>query len=92
LQGGVHSGSTWFETLVEESRFEVEHSDSGTRRRLSTVALSYLNRDREESGIVVPKWYGCEDLVCYVSIVAEEVQNVLKTFRVSIESNNDQTW
>jgi hypothetical protein len=55
LQGGEHSGHTGFETLVEESRFEVEPSDSGTRGRLSTVALGYLMGDRDESGIVAPK-------------------------------------
>jgi hypothetical protein len=32
-------------------------------------------RDREESDIDAPKWYDYEDLVCYVSIVVEEVQN-----------------
>ena len=50
-------------------------SDSGTRRRQSTLALGYLV-DREESEIVAPKWYVYEDLVGYVSIVAEEVQNL----------------
>jgi hypothetical protein len=39
LQGGKHSGDISFETLVEEAQFEVEHSDSGTSRRLSTLAL-----------------------------------------------------
>ncbi|MCI89137.1 hypothetical protein A2U01_0110425, partial [Trifolium medium] len=39
-------------------------------------AFGYLMRDREKSGIVAPKWYGCGDLVGYVSIVAEEVQNL----------------
>ena len=42
----------------------------------STMALGYLMRGREESGIVAPKWYDYEDLVGYVSIVAEEVQNL----------------
>ena len=42
----------------------------------STIALGYLLRGREESGIVAPKWYDYEDLVGYVSIVAEEVQNL----------------
>ncbi|MCI71734.1 hypothetical protein A2U01_0092997, partial [Trifolium medium] len=32
--------------------------------------------DREESGIVSPKKYGYGDLVGYVSIVSEEVQNL----------------
>jgi hypothetical protein len=40
------------------------------------MALGYLMRGREESGIVAPKWYDYEDLVGYVSIVAEEVQNL----------------
>ncbi|MCI60233.1 hypothetical protein A2U01_0081488, partial [Trifolium medium] len=54
-----------------------ESFTSGTRRRQSTLALGYLVRDREESGIVAPKWYGdYGDLVCHVSIVAEEVQNL----------------
>jgi hypothetical protein len=75
---------------VEESQVEVEPSDSGTRGRLSTIALGYLIGDREESGIVAPKWYDYEDHVCYVSIVTEEVQNVLKTFREAIESNDDR--
>ena len=42
----------------------------------STIALGYLMGGREESGIVAPKWYDYEDLVGYVSIVAEEVQNL----------------
>ncbi|MCI27559.1 hypothetical protein A2U01_0048758, partial [Trifolium medium] len=33
-------------------------------------------RDRVESDIVAPKWYDYGDLVSYVSIVAEEVQNL----------------
>jgi hypothetical protein len=40
-------------TLVEESQFEVEPSDSETRGRLSTLALGYLMGDREESGILL---------------------------------------
>jgi hypothetical protein len=40
-------------TLVEESQFEVEPSDSGTRGRLSTLALGYLMGDKEESGILL---------------------------------------
>ncbi|MCI82857.1 hypothetical protein A2U01_0104131, partial [Trifolium medium] len=39
-------------------------------------ALGYIMGDREESGIVAPKWYRYGALVCYVSIVAEEVQNL----------------
>jgi 23S rRNA maturation-related 3'-5' exoribonuclease YhaM len=41
-----------------------------------TIALGYLMRDREKSGIVAPKWYDYGDLVGYVSIVAKEVQNL----------------
>jgi hypothetical protein len=72
LQGGDHSGNTEFKTLVEESQFEVEPSGSETRGRQSTLALDYLMEDREESGIVAPKWYDYEDLVGYVLIEAEE--------------------
>jgi hypothetical protein len=68
----------------------VEPFDSGTRG--IQLALGYLMVDREESVIVAPKWYDYEDLVCYVSIVAEEVQNILKISREAIESNGDQTW
>ncbi|MCI85407.1 hypothetical protein A2U01_0106686, partial [Trifolium medium] len=64
---------------------------SGTRRRQSTLALSYLMGDMEESGIVAPNGYDHGDLVGCVSIVAEKVQN-LKIFREAIESNGDQTW
>jgi hypothetical protein len=71
----VDSIDTGFKALVEESQFEVESSDSGTRRRLSTLTLCYLTGDRDESDIVTPKWHGYEDLVFYVSIVAEDVQN-----------------
>ena len=42
----------------------------------STIALGYLMRDREESGIVASKWNGYGNLVGYVSIVTEEVQNL----------------
>ena len=42
----------------------------------STMALGYLMRGREKSGIVAPKWYGYGDLVGFVSIVTEEVQNL----------------
>jgi hypothetical protein len=52
--------------------FEVESFTSGTRRIQSTLALSYLMRDREMSDIVAPK-YDYEDLVYYVPIEAEEV-------------------
>ncbi|MCI63504.1 hypothetical protein A2U01_0084761, partial [Trifolium medium] len=55
LKGERHSGHTSFEALVEETRFEVESSDNGTRRRQSTLALGYLMGDREKSGIVAPK-------------------------------------
>ncbi|MCI74821.1 hypothetical protein A2U01_0096085, partial [Trifolium medium] len=43
-------------------------------------------------GIVGPK--GCDhgDLVGYVSIMAEEVQDRERIFREAIESNGDQTW
>ncbi|MCI91242.1 hypothetical protein A2U01_0112536, partial [Trifolium medium] len=41
---------------------------SGTRRRQSTLALGYLKGDREDSGMAM-------EPLCYVSIVAEEVQN-----------------
>ena len=70
LQGGKHS-----ETLVEESRFEVESSDRGTRRRQSTLALCYL-LDRDGSDNVASKECNYEDLVVYYPIVAEEVQNM----------------
>jgi hypothetical protein len=33
-------------------------------------------RDREKSDIVAPKWYDYENLVYYVPIEAEEVQNL----------------
>ncbi|PNX70668.1 hypothetical protein L195_g057624, partial [Trifolium pratense] len=52
------------------------HNASGTRRRRSTLALGYQMGDREESCIVAPKWYSYGDLVGYVSIVAEEGQNL----------------
>ncbi|MCI89162.1 hypothetical protein A2U01_0110450, partial [Trifolium medium] len=47
--------------------------------------------DRKESGIVEPK--GCDhgNLVAYVSIVVEEVQDLERIFRGAIESNSDQT-
>ncbi|MCI78857.1 hypothetical protein A2U01_0100128, partial [Trifolium medium] len=64
-------------TLVEETQFEVKSFTSRTRRRRqSALALGYLVRDREESGIVAPKEYDYGDLVCYVLIVAEKVQNL----------------
>ncbi|KAK2428481.1 hypothetical protein QL285_027001 [Trifolium repens] len=50
--------NTGFKTLVEESQFEVEPSDNGTKGRLSTLTLGYLMGDMEESCIVAPKWYG----------------------------------
>ncbi|MCI66463.1 hypothetical protein A2U01_0087721, partial [Trifolium medium] len=75
LQGGEHGGYTLVKT-----RFEVESSDSGTKERQSTLALGYLMRDGEESGIVAPKGYDQGALVCCVSIVAEEVQDLEKIF------------
>ncbi|MCI93908.1 hypothetical protein A2U01_0115206, partial [Trifolium medium] len=42
--------------------------------------------DREKSGIVAPKWYGYGDLVGYVPIVAEEMQNMLKNLREAMEA------
>ncbi|PNX58698.1 hypothetical protein L195_g051043 [Trifolium pratense] len=56
LQGGRHSGYTGFEALVEQTQFEVESFTSGTKRRRSTLTRGYLIGDREESGIVAPKW------------------------------------
>ncbi|PNY03931.1 hypothetical protein L195_g000341 [Trifolium pratense] len=43
LRGRKHSGNT-FETLVVETQFETESSDSGTRRRQSTLSFGYLIR------------------------------------------------
>ena len=81
----LSQGDGWC-TLVE-TQFEVESSKSG---RLSTLTLGYLIGDREESGCVEPKGnHG--DLVGYVSIVAEEVQDLERIFREAIESNLDQT-
>ncbi|MCI54279.1 hypothetical protein A2U01_0075528, partial [Trifolium medium] len=62
----------------------MESSDSGTRRRQSTLAFGYLMGDREESGIVAPKGDDHGDLVCCVSIVTEEVQDHEKIFREAI--------
>ncbi|KAK2372836.1 hypothetical protein QL285_073927 [Trifolium repens] len=99
LQGGVHRGSTEFETLVEEFhlkvedfQLEVEASDSETRGGETTLTLGYQQRDREESGSVAPKWYNCEDLVGYVPIEAEEVQNLLTNFREAIGNTDSRTW
>ncbi|MCI76396.1 hypothetical protein A2U01_0097666, partial [Trifolium medium] len=63
LQGGGHSGDTHFKTLVEETEFEVESSDSGTRRRQPTLAPGYQMGDKDESGSVAPKEYVYGDLV-----------------------------
>ncbi|KAK2444748.1 alpha carbonic anhydrase [Trifolium repens] len=99
LQGGVHRGSTEFETLVEEFhlkvedfQLEVEASDSATRGGETTLTLGYQEGDREESGSGAPKWYDCEDLVGYVPIEAEEVQNLLKNFREAIGNTDNRTW
>ncbi|MCI10336.1 CC-NBS-LRR resistance protein, partial [Trifolium medium] len=73
LQGGEHGGCTLVET-----QFEVESSNSG---RQSTLTLGYLIGDREESGSVEPKGCNHGDLVGYVSIVAEEVQDLERIFR-----------
>jgi hypothetical protein len=61
---------------VEETQFEVESFISETIRRQSTLTLRYLLKDREDSGIVAPKKYCYEYLVCYVPIEAEKVQNL----------------
>ncbi|KAK2433477.1 hypothetical protein QL285_018740 [Trifolium repens] len=99
LQGGVHRGSTEFETLVEgfhlkveDFQLEVEASDSETKRGETTLTLGYQEGDREESGSVTPKWYDCEDLVGYVPIEAEEVQNLLNNFREAIGNTDSRTW
>ncbi|KAK2409141.1 alpha carbonic anhydrase [Trifolium repens] len=99
LQGGVHRGSTEFETLVEEFhlkvedfQLEVEASNSETREGETTLTLGYQEGDREESGSVAPKWYDCEDLVGYVPIEAEEVQNLLTNFREAIGNTDSRTW
>ncbi|KAK2397311.1 alpha carbonic anhydrase [Trifolium repens] len=91
LQGGVHSVVTGFETLVK-FQLEVESSDSGTRGGEPTLALGYLAEDREESGSVAPFGYDCEDLVGYVPIEAEEVQDLLKNFREAIGNTDNRTW
>jgi hypothetical protein len=99
LQGGVHRGSTEFETLVEEFhlkvedfQLEVEASDSDTRGGETTLTLGYQEGDRVESGSGASKWYDCEDLVGYVPIEAEEVQNLLKNFREAIGNTDSRTW
>ncbi|KAK2367568.1 alpha carbonic anhydrase [Trifolium repens] len=99
LQGGVHRGSTEFETLVEEFhlkvedfQLEVEASDSDTRGGETTLTLGYQEGDREESGSGAPKWYDCEDLVGYVPIEAEEVRNLLNNFREAIGNTDNRTW
>ncbi|KAK2421738.1 alpha carbonic anhydrase [Trifolium repens] len=99
LQGGVHRGSTEFETLVEEFhlkvedfQLEVEAFDSDTRGGETTLTLGYQEGDREESGSGAPKWYDCEDLVGYVPIEAEEVQNLLNNFKEAIGNTDNRTW
>ncbi|KAK2458211.1 alpha carbonic anhydrase [Trifolium repens] len=99
LQGGVHRGSTEFETLVEEFhlkvedfQLEVEASDSDTRGGETTLTLGYQEGDRVESGSGASKWYDCEDLVGYVPIEAGEVQNLLKNFREAIGNTDSRTW
>ncbi|KAK2410739.1 alpha carbonic anhydrase [Trifolium repens] len=99
LQGGVHRGSTEFETLVEEFhlkvedfQLEVEASNSDTRGGETTLTLGYQEGDREESGSVAPKWYDCEDLMGYVPIEAEEVRNLLNNFREAIGNTDNKTW
>ncbi|MCH90050.1 hypothetical protein A2U01_0010956, partial [Trifolium medium] len=63
-----------------------------TRRRQSTLAHSYLVRDREVSDIVAPKKYGYGDLLYYVSIEAEEVQNLVSNiFWETIRNKDKQT-
>ncbi|KAK2453266.1 hypothetical protein QL285_000978 [Trifolium repens] len=63
LQGGVHRGSTEFETSVEEFhlkvedfQLEVEASNSDTKGGETTLTLGYQEGDREESGSGSPKW------------------------------------
>ncbi|PNX57351.1 hypothetical protein L195_g050356, partial [Trifolium pratense] len=74
-------------TLVE-TQFEVESSNSG---RQSTLTLGYLIEDMEEGDSVETKRYDHGDLVGYVSIVSEEVQDLKRIFSEAIESNSDQT-
>jgi hypothetical protein len=83
LQGGRHSECTLldaesskgflYEARVEETQFEVEYFISWIRRRQPTLATFYLVRDKQGSGIIAPKWYDYEDLMCYVPIETEEV-------------------
>ncbi|MCI58663.1 hypothetical protein A2U01_0079918, partial [Trifolium medium] len=56
-----------------------------------TLALGYLMGDGEESGIVAPKGYDHGALVCGVSIVAEQVQDLEKIFREAIGTRGNQT-
>ncbi|MCI62268.1 hypothetical protein A2U01_0083525, partial [Trifolium medium] len=46
----------------------------------------------EESGIVAPKGDDHGALVCCVSIVVEEVQDLEKIFRETIGTKVNQTW
>ncbi|PNX69854.1 hypothetical protein L195_g064623, partial [Trifolium pratense] len=55
--------------------------------RQSTLALGYLIGDKEEGDIVEPKGDDHGEFVGYVSIVAEEVQDIERIFREAIESN-----
>ncbi|PNX59049.1 hypothetical protein L195_g059492, partial [Trifolium pratense] len=78
-------------TLVE-TQFEVESSDSETKGRQFTLALGYLMGDMEENDIVGPKACDHGDLVGYVSILDEKVQDLERIFREAIENKGDQTW
>ena len=57
----------------------------------STIALGYLMRNREESGIVASKWYGYGNLVGMFRLWLKKCKT-WKIFRETIGSNSVETW
>jgi hypothetical protein len=80
-----------FHLEVEDFQLEVA-SDSETIGGETTLTIGYQEGDMEKSDSVAPKWYDYEDLVGYVPIEAEEVQNLLKNFREAIRNTDSRTW
>ncbi|PNY10387.1 hypothetical protein L195_g006963 [Trifolium pratense] len=59
--------------MVKETQFEVEYSDTGTKRRQSILTHSYQVKDWEGSDVDAPEEYDYEHLVCYSFVESKEI-------------------
>ncbi|CAJ2659843.1 unnamed protein product [Trifolium pratense] len=88
----VVEGSSEYEGYEYGEALVVSGDDARDGGELGDFGVAVSEElEREEGGSVEPKGDDHGDLVGYVSIVSEEVQDLERIFREAIESNGDQT-